>query len=90
MEKSQLNVAFGYLSVALGYLCLHRDVRDAFESVHSKRTLAPLVDAVREFMRYHQLLAANAMDAGHAEEARQHSPATQRLERLVGQLEQCH
>jgi hypothetical protein len=87
MEKSHLNVALGYLSVALGYFCLNREIRTRFESLHSRRTLEPLLNAIREFIVLHQL-AANSIEG--QEGARQDSGATERLERLVQQLEHPH
>lgn len=74
MEKTQFNVAFGYLSILLGYLCLHQSVREEFMSIHSKRSLEPLLESMREFISYHRVAGpeANAAD---------------RLEGLVHQLE---
>ena len=40
MEKTQLNVAFGYLSTLLGYLCLYPPIRERFISIYAKGTLS--------------------------------------------------
>ena len=75
MEKSQLNVAFGYLAILLGHLCLHEPIRERFMSIYSKRNLEPLLESIRIFIMLHRRTAgpdANAAD---------------RLESLVDQLE---
>jgi hypothetical protein len=79
MEKTQLNVAFGYLSILLGYLCLHQPIRERFISICSKGSLEPLLESLREFILFHKKVAANAMDGGGS--------AADRLQALVDQLE---
>lgn len=53
MEKTQLNVALGYLSILLGYLCLHEPIKESFVRVHPKKSLQPLLDSVNEFIALH-------------------------------------
>ncbi|KAK4679567.1 hypothetical protein QC764_0036090 [Podospora pseudoanserina] len=53
MEKTQLNVALGYLSILLGYLCLHEPIKERFVRVHPKKSLQPLLDSVNEFIALH-------------------------------------
>jgi hypothetical protein len=84
--KSQLNVALGYLSVLLGYLCLYAPVRRVFTSSHSARSLGPLLDSIREFISHHRAMEASLLDAG-VEDSRAQGGYTERLEGLVDQLE---
>ncbi|KAI1339018.1 hypothetical protein F5Y15DRAFT_89891 [Xylariaceae sp. FL0016] len=84
MEKSQLNVVFGYLSVLLGYLALHAPVRHKIKSSHSARSIGPLVDSIREFIAHHRKLE-QAMEE-HEEGSRSHG-YTEGLQNLAQQLE---
>ncbi|KAK3685999.1 wings apart-like protein regulation of heterochromatin-domain-containing protein [Podospora appendiculata] len=89
MEKTQLNVALGYLSILLGYLCLNSSIRDRFLSVHPKRSLQPLLDSINEFIRFHQEVAeARAGEEGSKQETE--FAALSRLQSLVVQLETQH
>jgi len=80
VEKSQLNVAFGYLSVLLGYLCLYEPIRKRFVELHPGG-LSPLLSSIREFIAYHKV-ADYAAEAAQAES----SSFTGRLQSLVDQL----
>ncbi|KAK8041159.1 hypothetical protein PG994_014166 [Apiospora phragmitis] len=61
--KSQLNVAFGYLAVLLGYLSLLKPFRVAFRASHSKKNMRPLLDSIREFVVHHKVMEAALKDA---------------------------
>lgn len=54
MEKSQLNVVFGYLTILLGYLALYPPVRDKFRKSHPGKNMQPLLESIREFMLLHK------------------------------------
>ncbi|KAI9797540.1 MAG: hypothetical protein M1833_005451 [Piccolia ochrophora] len=54
MEESHSNVAFGYLAVLLGNLCLDPGIRQQVRSRLPKATLRPLVSAIEEFLLYHR------------------------------------
>lgn len=84
MEKTQLNVAFGYLSTLLGYLCLYPPIRERFVSIYSKSSLEPLLDSLREFIIFHKL-AAHGMDGDVSSNPQ--ANAADRLQLLVDQLE---
>ncbi|KAK6075911.1 rheb small monomeric gtpase [Seiridium cupressi] len=84
--KSQLNVAFGYLSVLLGYLCLYAPIRKEFRSSHSAKSMGPLVDSIQEFISHHRAMEASLLDAG-ADDPRAHGGYTERLQGLVDQLD---
>ncbi|KAH6658378.1 hypothetical protein BKA67DRAFT_533532 [Truncatella angustata] len=84
--KSQLNVAFGYLSLLLGYLCLYPPTRKAFTSSHSAKSLGPLLDSIHEFISHHRAMEASLLDAG-VDDPRAHGGYTERLQGLVDQLE---
>jgi len=78
MEKVQLNVALGYLSILLGYLCLREPIRDRFLAAQPKKAIAPLLDAINEFIAINNKLA----------EAQQSQfGATARLQMLIAQLQ---
>ncbi|KAK3325636.1 wings apart-like protein regulation of heterochromatin-domain-containing protein [Apodospora peruviana] len=74
MEKTQLNVALGYLSVLLGYLCLSYTIRRQFVAAQPKKNSQPLLDSINEFIELH-----HKVDAEFA--------ALVRLKNLVDQLQ---
>ncbi|GAB1314316.1 Wings apart-like protein C-terminal domain-containing protein [Madurella fahalii] len=84
MEETQLNVALGYLSILLGYLCLRESIRDRFVSVHPKKRVQPLLDSINEFIAFHHKVA----EAQGRDESKQDSAtaALARLQSLVDQL----
>ncbi|OTA61154.1 hypothetical protein K449DRAFT_395851 [Hypoxylon sp. EC38] len=84
METSHLNVAFGYLTVLLGYLALHAPVRQKIRSNHSAKSIKPLLDSLREFITHHRKVEQNADEDDDG--SRAHS-SSERLEDLVHQLE---
>lgn len=58
-REASLNVAFGYLSVLLSYLCLNKTVRFMISSQLQGGSLKKLLDAVQEFLHYHREIDAN-------------------------------
>lgn len=58
-REASLNVAFGYLSVLLSYLCLNKTVRFMVSSQLQGGSLKKLLDAVQEFLHYHREIDAN-------------------------------
>ncbi|KAI1312878.1 wings apart-like protein regulation of heterochromatin-domain-containing protein [Xylaria venustula] len=85
MEKTHLNVAFGYLSVLLGYLALHRPVRQKLVSSHSAKSIGPLIGSIREFIAHYEQVE-NAMSESDSDDHHQ-GGYTGRLQELVQQLE---
>ncbi|KAK4179201.1 wings apart-like protein regulation of heterochromatin-domain-containing protein [Triangularia setosa] len=77
MEKTQLNVALGYLSILLGYLCLHDPIKERFVQVHPKKSLQPLLDSVNEFIALHIKAAEAHGDSQSGSIARLQSLADQ-------------
>lgn len=53
-EETNLNVAVGYLSVLLGFLCLNVDVKAWVSARLQGGTPTQLVDALTEFLRYYR------------------------------------
>ncbi|KAL8724328.1 MAG: hypothetical protein Q9166_008013 [cf. Caloplaca sp. 2 TL-2023] len=53
-EETSSNVAFGYLSVLLSYLCVEKHARQMVVNQLQGGNLKPLLDAVEEFLQYHQ------------------------------------
>ncbi|KAI5862844.1 hypothetical protein GGS23DRAFT_71163 [Durotheca rogersii] len=84
METSHLNVAFGYLSVLLGYLALYAPVRQKIRSGHSTRSIEPLLDSIREFIIHHRKV--ESADVGE-DGTQDQSGYTERLQDLVHRLE---
>ncbi|KAL2260176.1 hypothetical protein VTK26DRAFT_5922 [Humicola hyalothermophila] len=85
MEETQLNVALGYLSILLGYLCLSDSIRDRFASVHPRKGIQPLVASINEFIAFHEKVA-EAQGEGSSRQGSE-STALTRLQTLVDQLE---
>lgn len=81
MEKTQLNVALGYLAVLLGNLCLRPAIRDRFLVVHPKKNMQPLIDSINEFVAFHSKVAEAEGTGGGSE-----AGAVARLRELVEQL----
>ncbi|KAI0457833.1 wings apart-like protein regulation of heterochromatin-domain-containing protein [Xylaria acuta] len=86
MEKSHLNVAFGYLSVLLGYLSLHGPVRYKLIHSHSAKSIGPLVGSIREFIAHYEQVE-NAMSESDNGD-RHRGTYAERLQELVQQLEE--
>ncbi|OTB05784.1 hypothetical protein M426DRAFT_10232 [Hypoxylon sp. CI-4A] len=84
METSHLNVAFGYLTVLLGYLALHPPVRQKIRKSHSTKSIGPLLDSLREFLTHHKKVEQNVNEDEDGTEGRSSSD---RLQDLVHQLE---
>lgn len=53
-EETSTNVAFGYLSVLISYLCITERVLTHVRSKLTGGTIQPLLAAVGEFLHYHQ------------------------------------
>ncbi|KAI0503285.1 wings apart-like protein regulation of heterochromatin-domain-containing protein [Xylaria bambusicola] len=85
MEKTHLNVAFGYLSVLLGYLALHRPVRRKLISIHSAKSIGPLIGSIREFIAHYEQVE-NAISESQDDD-RPHGSFVEGLQQLVQQLE---
>ncbi|KAL2266526.1 hypothetical protein VTJ83DRAFT_5878 [Remersonia thermophila] len=85
MEKTQLNVALGYLAVLLGYLCLNRPIRATFVNKHPKKSVQPLRDSIDEFIVFHQKVA-EAQQATTTAAADSGSGSLARLQTLANQL----
>jgi len=85
MEETQLNVALGYLSILLGYLCLRSPIRSRFVEVHPQKSLQPLLNSIKEFIAFHQKIA-EAQDTGLGSGHGAESAALTRLKNLVEQL----
>jgi hypothetical protein len=82
-----MNVAFGFLSVLLGYLCQSAPIRHRFAQYRSDQGLATLLHAIREFIairRFTQRPEADGMTDAAAPEA---NDPEQRLQELVAQLQ---
>ena len=56
MQDSQLNVAYGYLSIVLGNLCENELIRDKVRLRLPDQRLDALIQAIEEFIFYHKRL----------------------------------
>ncbi|KAK3903337.1 wings apart-like protein regulation of heterochromatin-domain-containing protein [Staphylotrichum tortipilum] len=84
MEKTQLNVALGYLSVLLGYFCLSDSIRERFVAAQPKKNMQPLLDSIIEFITFHRKVAEAQGDEGAKQGS--DSAALARLQDLADQL----
>ncbi len=91
MEENMKNVAFGYLSVLLGYLALLPSISKRVRNSQQRKTLSPLILCIEEFIRHHK-----TVDNEHNEDEMDeddHNPQaglTERLESLVSKLTGLH
>lgn len=84
-EKTHINVAFGYLSVLLGYLCHYDPIRRMFETLNAGGGLEPLLNSIREFAVLHEKSeAAAATESAGAED--DHGSSSRRLRALAERL----
>lgn len=84
VEESQKNVAFGYLSVLLGYLSLLPTISERIRIEQPRQTIRPLVASIEEFIGHHKTVddLLGADEDGH----NAHAGLTERLESLVSKL----
>lgn len=54
MEETSSNVAFGWVSVLLGLLCLNPSIKARISGRLPGHSLKQLLDAVDEFLQYHR------------------------------------
>ncbi|KAH8683095.1 wings apart-like protein regulation of heterochromatin-domain-containing protein [Tricladium varicosporioides] len=82
--ETHKNVAFGYLSVLLGYLALLPAISDRVREREPRKTLRPLLASIEEFIVHHK-----TVDSQIEEDEDGHNPQsglTERLESLVNKL----
>ncbi|KAH6698942.1 wings apart-like protein regulation of heterochromatin-domain-containing protein [Leptodontidium sp. MPI-SDFR-AT-0119] len=83
VQESQKNVAFGYLSVLLGYLSLLPSLSERIQSKQPRKTLRPIVASIEEFIGHHKTVDMIAADEeGYSPQ----TGLTERLEGLVAKL----
>ncbi|TAQ90386.1 hypothetical protein B7494_g1285 [Chlorociboria aeruginascens] len=80
VEESQKNVAFGYLSVLLGYFALLPAISERIRSRQPRKTLIPLVASVEEFIGHHKTV--DDLFEGDEDGYSPHTGLTERLESL--------
>lgn len=85
MEKTHSNVAFGYLAVLLGNLCLNRRVKQQVCAQLPGATLRPLSDAVGEFLHYHKKVD-DQFQSADGDDATAQDGFTARLQMMVDRL----
>ncbi|KAH8598039.1 wings apart-like protein regulation of heterochromatin-domain-containing protein [Bisporella sp. PMI_857] len=83
-EESQKNVAFGYLSVLLGYLSLLPAISERIAAQQPRKTLRPLVTSIEEFIGHHKV--ADSQFEADDEGYNANIGLTERLEELVLKL----
>jgi hypothetical protein len=84
VEESQRNVAFGYLSVLLGYLSLLPSISERIRVSQPRKSLRPLLASIEEFIGHHKAVddLIEADEEGH----NPHIGLTERLQSLVDKL----
>ncbi|CZT05176.1 hypothetical protein WAI453_005460 [Rhynchosporium graminicola] len=83
VQESQKNVAFGYLSVLLGFLSLLPSLSTRISALQPRTTLKPIVSSIEEFIGHHKTVDLIAADE---EGFSPQTGLTERLEGLVGKL----
>ncbi|KAL8288801.1 hypothetical protein RB600_004306 [Gaeumannomyces tritici] len=83
-EKTHINVAFGYLSVLLGYLCHYDPIRKRFEALNPGSGLEPLMNSIQEFAVLHEKNEAAAAESTGAEDG--NGGSSRRLRALADRL----
>jgi hypothetical protein len=84
VEESQKNVAFGYLSVLLGYFSLLPAISERIQRRQPRKTLRPLVASIEEFIGHHKTV--DDLIAADEDGYNPQSGLTERLESLVSKL----
>ncbi|KXJ92885.1 wings apart-like protein regulation of heterochromatin-domain-containing protein [Microdochium bolleyi] len=85
VEKSHLNVVFGYLTILLGYLALYPPVRHKFRSSHPGKNMEPLLESIREFIFYHKKM--ESMAGGEDDNEAPKNAEWQSLQKLAYSIE---
>ena len=62
MEESRSNVAYGYLAIFLGNVCLDKGARTVVRSRLPDQDMSALVQAIREFVAYNQKVDSQSLD----------------------------
>lgn len=65
MEKTQLNVAVGYLAIVLGFLSLTAPVRQRLENMNRIDGLDRLSDSIAEFIAFYETVNSKEDAGGH-------------------------
>ncbi|RFU33907.1 hypothetical protein B7463_g2460, partial [Scytalidium lignicola] len=84
VQESQRNVAFGYLSVLLGYLSLLPAISDRVRSRLPRKSLKPLLESIEEFIGHHKTV--DDLTQADEEGNNPHAGLTKRLQVLVDKL----
>lgn len=81
-EKTQINVAFAYLSILLGYLCRHDPVYQVFRKLSPNDSPKPLLDSIHQFIDFH-----DQVEKKNTEYGAEPSNFSARLQALARELE---
>lgn len=65
VEKTQLNVAVGYLAIVLGFLSLTAPVRQRLESMGRMDGPGRLGDSIAEFIAFYETVNSKEDAGGH-------------------------
>ncbi|KAF2095183.1 hypothetical protein NA57DRAFT_79668 [Rhizodiscina lignyota] len=84
LQASQLNIPYGWLSVALGNLCQNAQVRRHVQLKLPGKTLKPVIDAIEEFVQHHRKVDMFEGEEGDAVSAN----FTQRLKDVAMRLKE--
>ncbi|OCK81279.1 hypothetical protein K432DRAFT_326672 [Lepidopterella palustris CBS 459.81] len=84
IEESLTNVAYGYLTVLLGNLCQNDQIRHKVRNMLPEKRLDILLNAVQEFIQYHQKVDKEAFEGDEGQETS--ANYTERLQAVVDRL----
>lgn len=87
MEETHYNVALGYLSVLLSYLCLHNEVKRQICLELPGQRLRPMINTALEFLQYHREVDAQLHATEMGEDGACHQDGfTERLQGVIQSL----
>lgn len=85
-EETHSNVAYGFLAVLLGNLCVNRNVREEVRDSLPGKTLRPLSAAIDEFAQYNRKVDSQTFENEEGRDVWEHF--TERLMAVVKRLQE--
>jgi hypothetical protein len=82
-----MNVAFGFLSVLIGYLCQSVSIRHQFAAFRPGRGMNALLEAIREFIAIRQATRQQGQHNNPGQGGPEANDTDSRLRELVAQLQ---
>jgi len=87
MQQGSYNVAYGYLCILLGNLCLNDNVKLHVKSRLQSDGIQSLIMAIQEFLRYHKQIDSSDFKGGARDSKETWETFTKGLESMLQKLE---